>query len=235
MPRVLVPLAILDDEGLSFGLRDLLGTVDVTLLGYHVLPEQTPPDQARLQYEERATRALEDVAEAFRGPGDVDYRLAFTHDREKTVDRVADEVGARAYVVEGVAGDIDRLLVPLAGDVAAERILAFVADLVGGRDVAVTLLLATDDAAAGRASLADAATALEERGLAVRTELAAGDAPLDALVAHLAAHDAVVMGESAPSLRSMLFGDEVDRAVEESVGPVVVVRRRDRPDPDGGR
>ncbi|MFC6726667.1 universal stress protein, partial [Halobium palmae] len=97
MTRVLVPLAVLEGESVSLGLMNLLGTVDVTVLGYHVLPEQTPPDQARLQYEERANETLADVAEEFRlAGGDADHRLVFTHDRAQTVDRVADEVDARA-------------------------------------------------------------------------------------------------------------------------------------------
>jgi nucleotide-binding universal stress UspA family protein len=232
MPRVLVPLAVLEDEGLSLGLRDLLATVDVTVLGYHVLPEQTPPGQARLQYEERANRALEDVVDALGADGAADYRLVFTHDREKTIERVADEVGAEAYVVEGVAGTIDDLLVPLAGDVAVERVCSFVADLVAGRDVRVTLLLATDDGTAGRQLLDGAAAGLTDRGLSVRTELVVDEGPFDALVDLLPDHDAVVMGESAPSLRSMVLGEATERVAAESVGPVVVVRREDRPDPD---
>jgi nucleotide-binding universal stress UspA family protein len=37
-------------------------------------------------------------------------------------------------------------------------------------------------------------------------------------------HDAIVMGEAAPSLRSLVFGDEAERVAEASVGPVLVVR-----------
>ncbi len=41
MTRVLVPLAVLKGETVSPGLMNLLSTVDVTVLGYHVPPEQT--------------------------------------------------------------------------------------------------------------------------------------------------------------------------------------------------
>ena len=34
---------------------------DVTVLGYHVLPEQTAPGQARLQFEEQAQKKLDDL------------------------------------------------------------------------------------------------------------------------------------------------------------------------------
>ncbi|ESP89475.1 universal stress protein [Candidatus Halobonum tyrrellensis] len=226
MTRVLVPTAILEGESVPFGLMDLLGTVDVTVLGYHVVPEQTPPDQARMQYEERAVEALEDVAEEFHAAGgDADHRLVFTPDRAKTVQRVAEETGADAYTIRGTTGSVERLLVPLSGDVAVERVLSFVTDLIGGRDIGVTLLLATDDESDGRDRLTAAADRLAARGVDVRTELAVDDDPVAALVAAVPDHDAVVMGERAPSVRSFLFGEEAERVAAETVGPVLVVRR----------
>jgi nucleotide-binding universal stress UspA family protein len=223
MTRVLVPVAVLDGETVSAGLMGLLGPLDVTVLGYHVLPEQTPPDQARRQYEERATDALADLTEEFRAAGGAaDHRLVFTHDREQTIDRVADEVDASAIAISGVTGDVDRILVSLSGDVATDRILAFVADLVGDRDIGVTLFLATrEDEATDR--LDDAAARLRDRGLDVETTVATG-APFDALLDEVPGHDAVVMGERAPSFRSFVFGDESDRVASASVGPVLVVR-----------
>jgi nucleotide-binding universal stress UspA family protein len=228
MTRVLVPLAVLEGASVAPGLIDLLGTTDVTVLGYHVLPEQTAPDQARFQYEDRANEALEDVTEEFAAAGGAaDHRLVFTHDREQSIDRVADEVGADAVGIVGATGPVDRLLVPVTGDVAVDRVVAFVAELIGDRDIGVTLFLATDgeDAdAAGSAALDDAAASLRESGIDVETERATG-APFESLVAAAAGHDAIVMGEQAPSLRSLLFGEETDRIATETVGPVLVVQR----------
>jgi len=245
MTRVLVPLAVLEGESVPPGLIELLGTADVTALGYHELPEQTPPDQARLQYGDRATAALEDVTAEFREAGGAaDHRLVFTHDRDQTLRRVAAEAGVDAYAIAGATGPVERLLVSLNGEVAVEAVLDFVVEVVGGRDIDLTLLLATDDevtgggdggpgeepgrtAAGDRTTLDDAAERLREAGLTVETELAAGTDPFDALVDAATGHDAVVMGERAPSLRSFLFGGEADRVATETVGPVLVVRRED--------
>ncbi|ELY83486.1 universal stress protein [Natrinema altunense] len=225
MTRVLVPLAILEGESVSTGLPTLLATMDVTVLGYHVLPEQTPPDQARLQYEDRATAALTDLVGAFEAAGgSADHRLVFTHDRERTVDRVADEVAADAYAVTGATGSVDRLLVALTGDLVVDRITAFVAELVGDREIGVTLFLATDDEPGGRDSIAAAADSLAERALDIETILAVDEPPLEALVEAATTHDAIVMGERSPSLRSFLLGEEADRVAAEAVGPVLVVR-----------
>lgn len=224
MTRVLVPVEVLEGKSVSPGLMNLLGTVDVTVLGYHVLPEQTPPDQARLQYEERATDALEDLSEEFETAGGAaDHRLVFTHDREQTINRIANEIGARAFAISGMTGDVDRLLVSLSGDVATERILAFVEELVGDREVGVTLFLAGKEPDERR--LEDAADRLRNAGLDVRTELVAGKSPFEGLMETVPGHDAAIMGENAPSIRSLVFGDDADRIASASVGPVLVVRR----------
>ncbi len=58
-PSVLVPLRVLEGESVPEGVPDLLGDAHVVLLGYHVLPEQTAPGQARMQFEDRAMERLE--------------------------------------------------------------------------------------------------------------------------------------------------------------------------------
>ena len=227
MVRVLVPLAILEGESVSPGLATLLEPVDVTVLGYHVLPEQTPPDQARLQYEDRALDALEDLAATLETPTtSVDHRLVFTHDRTQTIDRVAAETDVDAYAIPGASGRIDRLLVALTGDVPIDRTCRFVAALIGDRGIGVTLFLATD--AAGRDAGAElretAADSLASRGVDVRTELAVDEPALEALLEAAADHDTVVAGERAPSLGSLLFGEDAERIAAGSIAPVLVVR-----------
>lgn len=224
MTRVVVPVAVLENEAVSLGLIKLLGTMNVTVLGYHVLPEQTPPDQARLQYEERANEALTDIVEEFsEAGGDADYRLVFTTERTKTIDRVADEVSAAAYAITGATGSVDRILVSLSGDVAADRIVAFVTDLVGDRDIGVTLLRVAGDEEI--TPLEAAQSRLTESGIESWVVLPEDTTPLDALLEVVPDHDAIVMGEQAPSLQSFLFGDVTERVAAESVGPVLVVRR----------
>jgi nucleotide-binding universal stress UspA family protein len=227
MTHVLVPVAILEGGTVSTGLVNLLSTMDVTVLGYHVLPEQTPPDQARAQFEGRANEALDDLTEEFRSAGGAAYhRLVFTQDRQQSIDRIADEVDARAYAITGTTGAVDSLLVSLTGDIDVDRITDFVVELIGDRPIAVTLFakdgsVATDEDADGR--LATATERLSAAGIETTTRVAGGKT-IDALVDAVAGHDAIVMGERAPSLSSLLFGEEADRVAAASVGPVLVVR-----------
>jgi nucleotide-binding universal stress UspA family protein len=224
MTRVLVPVAVLDGETVSSGLMALLGTVDVTVLGYHVLPEQTPPDQARSQFEDRATAALVDLSEEFEAAGGAaDHRLVFTHNREQTITRVANDVGAGAYAISGTTGDVEDLLVSLSAPVDTDRLADFVVELVGDRPIAVTLFLPTASEDDPDARLDAAADRLRAAGVDVTTKTATGP-PFEALLAAAVDHDAIVMGERAPSLRSFVFGDEAGRVAEASVGPVLVLR-----------
>ena len=229
MTRVLVPVEVLEGETVSPGLITLLATLDVTVLGYHVLPEQTAPDQARLQFEDRATDALYDLTDEFRAAGGAaDHRLVFTHDRARSINRIADDVDAEAFAISGMTAEVEQLLVALSGDVAVDRILAFVEELIGDRDIGVTLFLAGSDGAADSDQLETAADRLRDAKLDVTAEHQPDGSPFDALMDAVPGHDAIVMGEKAPSLHSLVFGDEPDRVAAASVGPVLVVRNEDR-------
>ena len=60
-PSVLVPIRVLEGESIPEGVPELLANAHVVLLGYHEIPEQTAPGQARMQFEERAQRKLESI------------------------------------------------------------------------------------------------------------------------------------------------------------------------------
>jgi nucleotide-binding universal stress UspA family protein len=206
----------------------------VTILGYHVLPEQTAPGQARMQYEEQAQDKLDDVREMFADAGSqTDTRLVFTHDEEQTMNRIADEVGAEAILIPNPAHDVERVLVPLRGEVDVHRVAAFVASMIGDRDVDVTLYHVTPDEQVveqGKTLLEAAADRLHEAGIpaaAITQDREISETPVKAMAAKATAHDAVVIGESEPSLQTFLFGDPSKQIARQSLGPVVVVRRAD--------
>lgn len=230
--RVLVPVEVLEGETVTESVVELLGGLPVVVLGYHVLPEQTPPGQARLQYEAQAQTKLDDLAATFRAAGGgVETRLVFTHDEEQTINRVADEAGCEAILLPNPTSPVERVLVPLRGEADARRIAGFVTALVGGRDIEVTLLhvAEADTQGASGQSLLDTATAvLREGGLpedAVTQRVEVTDTPVQRIAEVATEYDTVVMGESEPSLGRFVFGDPSERVATESLGPVIVVRR----------
>lgn len=235
--KVLVPVAVLEGETVPESVVDLLSPLPVVVLGYHVLPEQTPPGQARMQFEDRVQATLDDLTAAFsEGGSAAETRLVFTHDEEQTLNRVADETGCEAILVPNPATEIERLLVPVQGKADVDHVAAFVAALIGDREIRVTFLHVADReeaTAAGQSTVDDAAARLRDLGIpadTIETDVTVSGTPVRAIATAAADHDAVVLGESEPSLRSVLFGEVPEQVAARSLGPVVVVRRA--PDPE---
>lgn len=224
MRNVLVPVAILRNEAVSSGLMDLLRTVDVTVLGYHIVPDQTAAGQARQQFEDRAVSALTDITEEFsQAGGKADYRLVFTHDKNKSIQRIAADVNAAAIATTTPTGNVERLLVGLSGDIDRDRILEFVIGLINGREITVTLFGAGEESDDIRKRLNQSAQQLRDTGIVTETRLGSGG-PVSAILDAAPGHDAVILGEKAPSIKSWVFGEESERVASASVGPVLVVR-----------
>lgn len=232
-PRVLVPVEVLEGESVSESLAEFLAPAEIVVLGYHVLPEQTPAEQASIQFEDRAQEAVDDIARVFEEAGrDVETRVAFTHDREQTVKRVAAEVGATAVLLPNPVGDVSDALVPIRGAIDRERLADLVATLLAEGDGTVTLWgLATDEADFDAEQAVDAVNeSLRERGLEasrITTETTVAESPVYDIVERSAEFDVIVMGEGDESLWSVLFGEETERIAEGAVAPVLVVRRRE--------
>ncbi|MFB6135568.1 MAG: universal stress protein [Halobacteriaceae archaeon] len=235
MPRtlsVLVPLRVLEGETVSPGTVDLLAAHRVVLLGYHELPEQTPPEQARDQFEAQAQQKLDAVVEAFEAAGaDPETRIVFTHDAEQTIDRVADETDCPAFLIPNPSAEVTDVLVAVAPAVDVANVVEVSAPLLAGADVDVTVFATAaseEDRAASEDLVASTREALESAGVPadrVDGAVEVTTAPVRATAEAGARHDLVVMGERAPSLRSVVFGEDPDQVAELSVGPVLVVRR----------
>lgn len=227
-PKILIPVAVLDGQTLPQSLVEFLAPSEIVLLGYHVLPEQTPTEQASMQFEERAQSAVADIAQTFEAAGrDVETRVAFTHDREKTLDRVAAEVGATAVLLPNPVGDVEDVLVPLRGSVDVDRLADLVATLLADGETRVTLWEVTPEE---MGLLSEAEETLLDRGLSaaqIRVESNEGQTPVRGVVDRSSEFDVVVMGEGSESLLTTVLGEESQRIAEGAVAPVLVVRRGD--------
>lgn len=227
MVRALVPVEVLEGETVPSGVVDLLGPADVVVLGYHEIPEQTPPDQARMSFEDQAQSKLDDVAAAFEDAGGAaDTRLVFTHDSAQTVDRVASEDGFDIVVHLNPSMATDDLLVVLHGAVAAERIGSVVATLVADRDTRVHLLEVAGPDADTLNLLDRAENALLDAGVdpaQTTAERVRTERPIKTISEAARGMDAVVLGERAPSWTELVFGDFEERVAEASLGAVLVV------------
>ena len=236
MVHALVPVEVLESETVPQGVIDLLAPANVTVLGYHVVPEQTSPDQARLSFEDRARDKLDDIEEAFEIAGsDVTTRLVFTHDSEQTFDRVAAETDADVVVHLNPSMDATDLLVALHGAVAAERIGEIVAVLVAGRDIDVRLREIAGPNEDTLNLLERARRAMEDGGVGpdrIDAERIETDRPVRTIAELAAGTDATVLGERAADWQELVFGDFEERVADASLGAVLVVRPRTKASDD---
>ena len=232
-PVVLVPVEVLEGATLPDALVSFLAPAQVIVLGYHVLPEQTPTEQASMQFEERAQAAVDDIAGAFvDAGGDPETRVVFTHDRDQTLERVAAELGATAILLPNPTGAVSEVLVPIRGTIDDDRLADLVATLADEAHERVTLWGLTDSPGGfdADAAAADAADRLRERGVTeaqLTTETATTETPIRDIVERSTDADVVVMGEGDESILDALFGDDAERVAEGAVAPVLVVRSRE--------
>ncbi|WP_199243403.1 universal stress protein [Halopenitus persicus] len=231
-PTVLYPIRVLEGESLPTGIAELLANAHVVLAGYHVIPEQTAADQAREQFGERAMAKLEEFAAALSDAGaTVDVRLVFTHEAQATINRLIYEHDCLAVLVPNGVDVPESVLLAVRGDVGLDRNTRLVAGLFATTDATITLYHALDGDepdAEGESLLETTTAALVDRGVspeAIETILDRPDAPIEAIAGHAADHDAVVMGETDPSVTTFVFGMPSEQVAERFLGPVFVVQR----------
>lgn len=231
-PSILVPLRVLEGESVPEGVPELLAHAHVVLLGYHVIPEQTAPGQAQMQFKERASERLDEYESMFEEAGaTVERRLVFTHDGQKTIDRMTSEHDCLAALVPNATGPVHDVLVTVRGAVGIDRLARVVAGLFGATDASVTLYHVAEDEETDDdvATLLDGmVNRLEDMDMdasRIETRIERDQETLDAIVKTADAFDVVVMGESDPSLTTFVFGMPADQVADRFLGPVLVVQR----------
>jgi nucleotide-binding universal stress UspA family protein len=231
-PSILVPIRVLDGESIPEGVPELLATAHVVLLGYHVVPDQTATGQARMQFEERATKRLvkyESILEA--AGATVERRLVFTHDGQKTLDRISDEDDCLAVLVPNGTEPPTNVLVAVRGTAGVGRIVQVVAGLFSSTSVTVTLYHVTeanetaDDVEAFLDGVRDRLVELGMEPSAIDTRIDPEQKRLGAIATAAEEYDALVMGESDPSLATFVFGMPAEQIADRFHGPVLVVQR----------
>ncbi|RZH67221.1 universal stress protein [Natrinema altunense] len=229
--RVLIPVAIFEGESVPRTIVDALASIPVVLLGYRELPDQTGTDQARAQYGDRARAELEELRTIFEEAGcDVTSRLAFTHDRLETFERVAVDDSCDAVLVLNPAPVLETILVAVRSEVNVEHIARLLATILDGTTLELTLFhVAPDESkrAAGTELLETARSELVAAGVdggRIDSTVVVDESPTDAIVEAAADHDLLVAGESRPSIRRVIFRDRVKRLARRTVDPVLVIR-----------
>ncbi|KDS90607.2 universal stress protein [Halorubrum saccharovorum] len=233
-------MEVLEGDSLPAGVPDLLANAHVVLLGYHVLPDQTATEQAREQFGDKAMSKLNGFADTLTETGaTVETRLVFTHDEQTTIDRLIYEYDSLAVLVPNSVESLESVLVAVRGTVGIGRNTRLVAGLFAGTDIGVTLyhILGEGEPEDDAETLLNGVRSeLVERGMEpgaidVLVETPSEQTPIDAIAELGETHDAVVMGETDPSVTTFVFGMPSEQVAERFLGPVLVVQR-ERTDAD---
>lgn len=224
---ILVSVDVSERESPTLAVLDFLQPYEVILLGYFPVPDQAEPAHLKHEFESKATARLNQVVD---GRDNIQEVLVFTHDREATIDRVADQYDCDAVLTAGKTEGIDRILVPLRSDVNVERILSVVANLLHASTASATLFHAIADE--GDSSQADtllqgAIDDLADQGIArnrIDHRLSEEGDPHGAIASLGGEHDLVVFGETEPSLRERIIGSFLSRVIDETDSPALIVR-----------
>lgn len=228
---VLVPVDVSAAEPPGRAILDLLRPVNVVVLGYYPVPEQTAPAHLKRDHGDEAAERLEAaVAEFAGGDREVEGVLVFTKDHQDTIDRVAGEHDCDAVLVPGDVTAVERILVPLRGDVNLDRIVSLVGDLVRASDADVTLFHSVDegtDPSQGEFVLRGAVDRLTEAGVdgdRLDWELSEGGDPESDILALAGEYDLLILGETEPTLRERIIGTVLTPILDRVQEPVVIVR-----------
>lgn len=232
-PTILVPVDASDAEEPPRALVELLRPHQLVVLGYYPVPDQTATDQARAQFGEEATDAVDAIADHFAAHGaGAESVVVFTHDRAQTIDNVAADYDVDAVLTPGHVPDtLDRILVPLRGDDNLDRILGFVGVLLRESDATATMFHVADsedDASRGELLVRGACDRVaEDEGIdAARIDWRQerDSSTADAIVDAAADYDLLVVGESKPSLTERILGDVTSNVIDNSSDPLLIVR-----------
>lgn len=228
---ILVPVDVSTAEPPDRSILELLRPVDVVVLGYYPVPKQTAPAHLKADHGDVAAARLDEVVADFEDTDhEVDGVVVFTKDREDTVDRIADQYDCDAVLVPGDARTVERILVPLRGEVNLERIVSLVADLLRTSNATATLFHAVPEGAdpsQGEYMLRGAADRLSEDGIdreRIAWELSTSDDPESDILSLANEHDLVILGETEPSLRERIIGSVLTPILDQLTRPAIIVR-----------
>ncbi len=245
--RVLIPVAVLEGETISEALIESLAGIPVVILGYHVVPEQPAPEQARHQFESKAQAKLDGLEAAFADHGgSVTTQLVFTQSDRKTFERIAVEHSCDALLLLNPLQSLDKVLITVRGDVNVDNIADLVSDVFGPIDATLTLFHVVpgaevpdhDDPDQLLTSVEDALTDAGIDPARIEREIvdapSRGQSPLEIIIGAADDHDLVVLGESAPSIRDRILGEPAWNVATQTIDPVLVVRRSVLEDDEDG-
>ncbi|SFN72538.1 APC family permease [Salegentibacter flavus] len=113
-PRILIPVSLPQKESLPLAILRSFTDLEVLVLGYKELPEQTDPGQYKDEEGDESKKQLEKVKKELEDEEfDVKTELVFTPDVSQAIDNVIVEHDCQALLVVKPISQLNRLLIPV--------------------------------------------------------------------------------------------------------------------------
>jgi nucleotide-binding universal stress UspA family protein len=231
--RVLVTVDLSNPGWENLEPVELLSSVDVLLLGLYQITDQVSPEQAREQFQEEAEQNIEELRERFNQFGvDVETRLVFCVNFAEAIDRVADEENCNAILTWNEKISFSRIGVFVRAEDRSSHLMDSVASLMADQEQTISLIHYIQEDSEEiererRTVLENDKEYLVDRGIdqdQVEIILETVDDVNEKMVEVLNSYDAIVMGETEPTVASRIFGTRHELIQENTAGPILIVR-----------
>lgn len=232
--NVLVPVDLSESDWGQLEPCELLSSANVVLLGLYPIKDQVSLAQAREQLGEKAVNRLNTLAEKFKNVGvEVDSQLVFSEDFSEAINRVGVKKDCNATMTWNRKMVFDRIGALVKCKHGIDHVINAVAWLMIDQNQEMDLVHfleedVEEEARDQRRSALEASLeylcdqGIDRSRLNLRMEIV--DDPNDAMVNAANEYDALVMGETEETVRSIFFGHRHELVEDESDGPVLIVR-----------
>lgn len=113
-PRVLVPVELPNPSSISTALLDAFYDLELLVLGYRIVPEQTSPEQSRGEFKAKADEELNEIVKEVQAQGiNVEKNIIFTPDLAQSMKRYINDKNCHSILTAKPIESVERLLVPI--------------------------------------------------------------------------------------------------------------------------
>lgn len=241
-PRILLPIEVPDPKPIPTALLQAFNELELFVLGYRLVPEQTSPEQSEAEFSEEEKAKFEEVLDDLRDFDiNIETEVAFTPDLAQSLDRHIRDNNCHSILTAKPISSVERLLVPIYSKSQINPNLATILyDLALSSELPVSLAVVTSEEQESEEQekaeeLEDYAVAkLEEVGLGsdrIRSSRVNVNDIAEAVARLSGADDLVILSEAESTDRSSFFNTLHDD-IEEAVSCPVLVVLNDRKDED---
>lgn len=143
--KIIVAVDLEDPKPIPTALVDAFKELELLILGYRLVPEQTSPEQSREEFEEEEQKVLDDIVEKLETQNiKISKELVFTPDLADTMKNYIEQQQSHAVLSTAPIISVERLLVPLYSmEQLSPRWASLLYDLSNSSDLPISLVLLT--------------------------------------------------------------------------------------------